>query len=188
VRFTGRLTGVSTQIREALDAEIKSIPRAKRKYERDATRVRTERPQPSSGWMFASSSNDTPISLNNVRTRLIQPALKKGRLQWKGYHAFRRGLATVLYSLGVPDKIIQRILRHSSLNVTMSSYVKTAAEDVKQEMKKLEKAWKETKPKAASQVAVPVAAAPKRELYCRWLTGVLLISSLQSTKYLPAGP
>jgi len=32
---------------------------------------------------------------------------------WHGWHAFRRGLATNLHALGVDDKTIQAILRHS---------------------------------------------------------------------------
>jgi hypothetical protein len=34
-------------------------------------------------------------------------------LAWRGWHAFRRGLATNVYLLGVRDKTIQAILRHS---------------------------------------------------------------------------
>jgi integrase len=93
---------------------------------------------PTSGWMFPASKGEEPVSLNNVRNRLIMPAVKKAGIAWKGYHAFRRGLGTLLYSLGVPDKLIQRILRHSNINVTMTSYVKAVPEDVKQAMKKVE--------------------------------------------------
>jgi hypothetical protein len=39
--------------------------------------------------------------------------------------AFRRGLATNLHDLGVPDKTIQAILRHANVSVTINSYVKT---------------------------------------------------------------
>jgi integrase len=39
--------------------------------------------------------------------------------------AFRRGLATNLHDLGVPDKTIQGILRHANVQVTQNSYIKT---------------------------------------------------------------
>jgi hypothetical protein len=34
---------------------------------------------------------------------------------WRGWHGFRRGLATNLNRLGVQDKTIQSIPRHSNL-------------------------------------------------------------------------
>lgn len=43
-------------------------------------------------------------------------------------HAFRRGLATNLHALGIPDKEIQAILRHSNISVTQSCYIKALTE------------------------------------------------------------
>jgi integrase len=45
-----------------------------------------------------------------------------------GWHAFRRGLATNLHALGVDDKTIQAILRHSNVSLTMNVYVKSVSE------------------------------------------------------------
>ena len=39
--------------------------------------------------------------------------------------AFRRGLATNLHDLGIDDHTIKAILRHSSVTVTQSSYIKS---------------------------------------------------------------
>jgi integrase len=47
------------------------------------------------------------------------------RPEWHGWHAFRRGLATNLYDLGVDDKTIQAILRHANVAVTQGCYIKT---------------------------------------------------------------
>jgi integrase len=47
---------------------------------------------------------------------------------WHGWHAFRRGIATNLHQLGVADKDIQAILRHSKIGITMNIYVKSVAE------------------------------------------------------------
>ena len=44
--------------------------------------------------------------------------------QWHGWHAFGRGLATNLHALGVDDKTIQRILRHSNVSITQKCYIK----------------------------------------------------------------
>jgi integrase len=59
---------------------------------------------------------------------------RKYDIQW---HAFRRGLATVLRQLGIPDTVIQRVLRHSNVSVTQRCYIKTSDDDVKAAMDKL---------------------------------------------------
>jgi hypothetical protein len=58
--------------------------------------------------------------------------------EWHGWHAARRGLGSNLYRLGVPEMVIQRILRHANVSTTATYYIKTAAEDVKSAMTKLE--------------------------------------------------
>ena len=107
---------------------------------------------PNKGPIFANSVRG-PLSMDNVRTRAILPALNrcvlcrlpKGKKharedhayernpalpKWHGWHAARRGLGSNLYRLGVPDKVIQAILRHSNVNVTLTYYVKSASSDV----------------------------------------------------------
>ncbi len=58
--------------------------------------------------------------------------------EWHGWHAARRGLGSNLYRLGVPDMVIQRILRHANVSTTATYYIKTAAVDVRSAMAKLE--------------------------------------------------
>ena len=109
----------------------------------DAFRV--SRGNPASGPMFATMKGTTPLNLNNVLNRQILPVLnvcicgkaadkhekedhdyqRSERPVWHGWHAFRRGLATNLHDLGVPDKTIQAILRHANVQVTQNSYIKT---------------------------------------------------------------
>src|SRR5450755_1093359 len=115
---------------------------------------------PTSGVMFATMKR-TPLSLNNVLNRQILPVLNAcaqcgeledehgrktheykrnaDRPQWHGWHAFRRGLATNLHDLGVPDKTIQAVLRHANVAVTMNSYVKTLDAQSIAAMQQLEK-------------------------------------------------
>jgi integrase len=57
-----------------------------------------------------------------------------------GWHAFRRGLATNLHRLGVSDKTIQAILRHSNVAVTQACYIKTSNADAVEAMLTLEHA------------------------------------------------
>jgi len=49
--------------------------------------------------------------------------------RWRGWHAFRRGLGTNLYALGVNEKTVQAILRHADVGTTMTYYVKSLSGD-----------------------------------------------------------
>ena len=92
----------------------------------------------------------TPINMANVAKRVIVPRIEKCKvcrkakaehrpeahlfeldrsLYWKGWHAFRRGLATTLHQLGTPDREIQAILRHSNIAVTQARYIKSVSEN-----------------------------------------------------------
>jgi integrase len=70
---------------------------------------------------------------------VIIPLVTKAGIQWHGWHAFRRGLATNLHQLGVSDKAIQRILRHANVGVTQSCYIKTADSEVTEAMQQFER-------------------------------------------------
>lgn len=91
----------------------------------------------------------TPMNLANLAKRVIVLRIEKcvkcrkakaehkpeshlfeldRTLSWKGWHAFRRGLATNLHLLGTPDREIQAILRHSNVAITQASYIKSVAE------------------------------------------------------------
>ena len=70
----------------------------------------------------------TPSSPQNVLRDVIAPALEKAKIEWYGFHAFRRGLATNLRALGVDDLTIKEILRHSDVSVTRASYIKRVDE------------------------------------------------------------
>ena len=69
---------------------------------------------------------------------------------WHGWHAARRGLGSNLYRLGVPDKVIQAILRHSNVNITLGYYVKSASSDVMAAMGKFEEEIDRSKPSGHS--------------------------------------
>ena len=114
---------------------------------------------PLTGPIFANSTSN-PLSLGSVVNRVILPALNQceacGKAksdhqmadhafrrdanipEWHGWHAARRGLGSNLYRLGVPDMVIQRILRHANVSTTATYYIKTAADDVRNAMSKLE--------------------------------------------------
>ena len=115
---------------------------------------------PQSGPIFANMAGN-PLALTSVVNRVILPALNRCEVcnkaesehneakheykrderipEWHGWHAARRGLGSNLYRLGVPDMVIQRILRHANVSTTATYYIKTAAHDVHSAMEKLEK-------------------------------------------------
>lgn len=122
---------------------------------------------PHIGPVFINSEGGR-AGIDNLRTRSILPALNicakcglpKGKKheraivrreieehkfqrdvripEWHGWHAARRGLGSNLYRLGVPDKVIQAILRHSNVSVTLAYYVKSVSTDVMAAMVKFE--------------------------------------------------
>jgi integrase len=105
----------------------------------EAHRKRT----PDSGYIFAGSTGE-PLRIENVYRRDMKEIFEKNKIQWRGWHAFRRGLGTNLNALGADVKIIQGILRHSDVSTTMAFYVKPIAKQSHAAMKKLEKAFKKS--------------------------------------------
>lgn len=118
-----------------------------------------------SGPVFRNAKGG-PVCLNNILGRQILPALKRcehcGHAQsdhadakhdfkldekfpkWRGWHAARRGLGSNLYALGVPEKVIQQILRHANVSTTSTYYIKTVPTQVIDAMEKLQHALPES--------------------------------------------
>ncbi len=67
------------------------------------------KPAQASGFIFPNTIGGA-LDLDNLADRVIRPTLKAHNLMWKGWQAYRRGLATNLKELGVPDTTIQCIL------------------------------------------------------------------------------
>ncbi len=94
---------------------------------------------PQDGFIFAGEKLGRPLNLANLAKRVIVPTLKEAGVPWHGWHAFRRALASNLYSLGAADKTIQAILRHANVKTTMDIYVKARPEASEAALRKLEK-------------------------------------------------
>ncbi|WP_148210221.1 tyrosine-type recombinase/integrase [Candidatus Korobacter versatilis] len=114
---------------------------------------------PASGFMFPNAVGK-PIGMQRVADEVIRPALKGSGIEWHGWHALRRGLATNLHGLEVPDKITQMILRHSSVSVTQSCYIKTVDSQAVKAMRKLECATTVQLAKAQRE-ATPEVSSPR---------------------------
>jgi len=72
---------------------------------------------PFSGPMFANSLGK-PLDLESLYRREMKEALLHSGVQWRGWHAFRRGLASYLNRLGVDDSVTA--WRRSSSKLTLA--------------------------------------------------------------------
>jgi|HubBroStandDraft_2_1064218.scaffolds.fasta_scaffold09110_2 integrase len=93
-----------------------------------------------SAYIFAGAKRGTPLVLNNLANRIIKPIFKNNGVEWKGWHAFRRGLATNLISMRVRPQVVQAILRHSDLGVTLAYYDMTPESDMRDRIQLMESA------------------------------------------------
>jgi len=78
----------------------------------------------SNNYIFAGEKMGRPLNLANLARRVIVPKLNEAGVKWHGWHAFRRGLATNLYNLNVPETDIQAIMRHADIETTRKHYIK----------------------------------------------------------------
>ena len=133
------------------------------------------------GPIFANNFGK-PLNMNNLLKRVILPSLNRCAVclkaeqdhakanhqytrdaripEWHGWHAARRGLGSNLYRLGVPDMVIQRILRHANVSTTATYYIKTAADDVRNAMSRLENHITETTRTEPNSVKAEIQRRP----------------------------
>jgi integrase len=102
---------------------------------RDALK-RHRKAYPNTKWVFEGPYLK-PLDMATLGSKQIKAALQGTGIEWHGWHALRRGFATRLHEAGVQDKIIQSLMRHSSLSVTMKHYVKATPEANIEAMQKL---------------------------------------------------
>jgi len=93
------------------------------KGEDEGEHVRSEEPKGTSAAVNSLPSNSAHAGQAGTPSHLFRR--DESLPAWRGWHAFRRGLATNLHDLGVDDHTIKAILRHSSVTVTQRSYIKS---------------------------------------------------------------
>jgi integrase len=94
----------------------------------------------SDGYIFHGNTGE-PLDLENFAQRDIKPVLEAAGIEWHGWHAFRRGLASVLHELGVAELTIKHILRHSDSDVTRKHYIKASVETNRKALELVEKKY-----------------------------------------------
>ncbi len=82
------------------------------------------------------------MEFDKLAQRVVRPVIESLKIDWYGWHGFRRGIASSiasnLYELGADEKIVQRVLRHAKSHVTKDRYIKAFDPAVIAAMKKLE--------------------------------------------------
>ena len=96
---------------EESEAPVPVIPALKFVLEKYRGKIN---PKPED-YILAGERKGAPLNLHNLANRVIKPALKEKGLEWKGWKAWRSGLASALYALKVSPKVIAAILRHDPL-------------------------------------------------------------------------
>jgi integrase len=167
--WNGRINGPKTRKGRAPVPVIRQLAQRLEMH-----RLRCGNPQ--SGPIFANALGK-PLSLGSVVNRVILPTLNRCEVclkaesehqraghdfkrdsslpEWHGWHAARRGLGSNLYRLGVPEMVIQRILRHANVSTTATYYIKTAADDVRNAMTMLENRISESSQIQSDTVRTP---------------------------------
>ena len=75
-----------------------------------------------SEWVFCSRAG-TSISVHNLHNRSWKPLLRKADLPLDTrFHDLRHTCATLLLTRGVHPKIVQELLGHSSISITLDTY------------------------------------------------------------------
>ena len=100
-------------------------------------RHRARSGNPRQGYIL-QSPRGKPLNLDALAKDVIRPAFEAAKLPWYGWHAFRRGVGHEPQPAGIPDKVIQQILRHANVTTTMNIYVKMVSQDATAAMKTLE--------------------------------------------------
>ena len=75
----------------------------------------------SSEWVF-SSKKGTSLSVHNLHNRSWRPLLREAGLPHIRFHDLRHTCATLLLSKGVHPKVVQELLGHSSIEITLDTY------------------------------------------------------------------
>jgi integrase len=83
-------------------------------------------------WVFPN------INMDYTVTRVIKPALRKAGIEWKGYHAGRRGLGTELRAITGDSTAGRDVLGHATTQITEAHYEGRLPEVAVRALKQLE--------------------------------------------------
>lgn len=88
-----------------------------------------EQGSPSAGLVFAGAGG-LPRAATGIASRHLTPLLVKLQIPHAGLHAFRHGFCSACWQAGLPADTIRRLMRHSTLAMTLR-YSHTAATELR---------------------------------------------------------
>lgn len=91
------------------------------KAKQAAVQLRQGRMYRDQGYIF-TTSRGTPLSLRNLTSRHFKPILKRAGIRNLRLYDLRHSCATLLFADGVPAKVVQERLGHSSIALTLDTY------------------------------------------------------------------
>jgi integrase len=108
--------------------------------------LRTADGNPEVGPILRGVLGGKPLNLDMLAREVIRPAVLNPenyepdtkRLTWHGYYAFRRGIATLASSVSRDPMAAKGLLRHSSVNTTLTHYIKDVPEVTENAMNQVE--------------------------------------------------
>jgi integrase len=92
---------------------------------------------PNGVWVFTNSEGNA-LNMDMFANKVIKPALRKAKVEWKGFHAGRRGVGTKLRSLTGNSTAGRDVFGHSTTRVTEEHYEHRLPEDALRGMRLLE--------------------------------------------------
>lgn len=88
-------------------------------------------------WLFTNTEGNA-MNLDLFATQVIKPALKKAGIEWKGYHAGRRGVGAELRAITGNSTTGRDVFGHTTTQVTEGHYEAPVPEETVKNMKRLE--------------------------------------------------
>jgi integrase len=107
-------------------------------------------------WVFASTrmKGKQPYSPDSLLKRQIRPAVARAKiLKHVGWHTFRRTFSTLLKANGEDIKVVQELLRHATIKMTLEVYAQAVTPAKRQAQSKLVKQLREKKAEAEVDLA-----------------------------------
>jgi integrase len=103
--------------------EAPKTPKSRRSIKLTRASVRTLKEHRKVGeWVFSTEAG-TSMSVHNLHNRSWKPLLKKADLPPDTrFHDLRHTCATLLLTKGVHPKIVQELLGHSTISITLDTY------------------------------------------------------------------
>lgn len=96
------------------------------------------------GFMFHDGEGKQLYGFGNL-VRDIRPILEKQKVQWHGWHGFRRGLNVAMRKLGIEFDVRQNIMRHAPEGVTDRNYDEPDIDRMREALEKVEATYRKIK-------------------------------------------